>query len=61
MELSDAYREELAGLREMFESRFDDLESGRVQAIDGEEAFRMLMAESAEARKKSRLTARLPE
>ena len=32
------YVDELAHTREMLDRRFDDLESGRVKAIDGEEA-----------------------
>jgi predicted transcriptional regulator len=37
------YFDELASSREMLDRRFDDLESGRVKAIDGEEAYRLLM------------------
>jgi hypothetical protein len=37
------YFDELAHTREMLEQRFDDLESGRVKPIDGEEAYRRLM------------------
>jgi predicted transcriptional regulator len=37
------YFDELASSREMLDRRFDDLESGRVNAIDGEEAYRLLM------------------
>lgn len=36
--------DEIAFTREMLGRRYDDLESGRVQAIDGEEAYRRLMA-----------------
>lgn len=39
---------ELAFTREMIDRRYDDLESGRVQPIDGEEACRRLMAKTAE-------------
>jgi len=33
------YVDELAGVRGMLDSRYDDLKSGRVKPIDGEEAF----------------------
>jgi len=34
------YLEEMASVRRTLDSRYDDLESGRVKPIDGEEAFR---------------------
>jgi hypothetical protein len=37
------YFDELAYTRELLDRRFEDLESGRVQPIDGEEAYRLLM------------------
>jgi predicted transcriptional regulator len=37
------YCDELAHTREMLDRRYDDLESGRVKPIDGEEAYRRLM------------------
>jgi len=37
------YFDELAYTREMLDRRYDDLESGRVKLIDGEEAYRRLM------------------
>jgi predicted transcriptional regulator len=37
------YFDELAHTREMLDRRFDDLESGRVKPIDGEEAYGRLM------------------
>jgi hypothetical protein len=40
----------LAYVREMLDRRYDDLESGRVQPIDGEEAFQRLM-EKTEAKR----------
>jgi hypothetical protein len=46
MGLSD----ELAYAREMLDRRYDDLESGRVQPIDGEEAFRRLLEKTAAQR-----------
>jgi hypothetical protein len=45
-----SYFDELACTREMLDRRFDDLESGRVKLIDGEEAYRRLM-EKTEARR----------
>jgi len=47
------YVDELAQVREMLDRRFDDLESGRVQPIDGEEAYRRLM-EKTEAERQRR-------
>ena len=44
--------DELAYTREMLDRRYDDLESGRVQPIDGEEAYRRLM-EKTEAQRRS--------
>lgn len=40
----------LADVRGMLDSRYDDLKSGRVQPIDGEEAYAMLKAETAAQR-----------
>lgn len=40
------YLEELASLRVTLDSRYDDLKSGRVKPIDGEEAFRHLREKS---------------
>jgi predicted DNA-binding protein len=36
------YMDELAGTRQMLDSRYDDLKSGRVQPIDGEAFFESL-------------------
>jgi hypothetical protein len=47
------YFGELAHTREMLDRRYDDLESGRVKPIDGEEAFRRPM-EKTEARRQRR-------
>ncbi len=44
------YLEELVAVRETLESRYDDLKSGRVKPIDGEEAFRRLRDKSAQRR-----------
>ena len=45
--------DELAYAREMLDRRDDDLESGRVQLVDGEEAFRRLM-DKTEAQRRRR-------
>jgi hypothetical protein len=39
--------DELASTREMLNRRYDDLETGRVKPIDGEEAYRRLMEKTA--------------
>jgi len=44
------YLEELAGVRRLLDSRYDDIQSGRVKAIDGEEAFARLREKSARRR-----------
>ena len=44
---------ELERTREMIDSRYDDIRSGRVKPIDGEEAFARLR-EMSEARRNSR-------
>ncbi len=36
------YVDELIGTREMLNSRYDDIKSGKVQLIDGEEVFARL-------------------
>jgi predicted DNA-binding protein len=33
------YLQELGGVREMLDGRYDDLKTGRVKAVDGEKAF----------------------
>jgi predicted transcriptional regulator len=50
------YFDELRYTREMLDRRYDDLESGNVTPIDGEEAFRRLL-EKTEAQRKRRLSA----
>ena len=40
------YFEELARTRDMLDSRYDELKSGRVKPIDGEEAFARLKAKT---------------
>ena len=44
------YLEELASLRETLDGRYDDLKSGQVTPIDGEEAFRRLREKSEHRR-----------
>jgi len=44
------YLEEVAAVRKTLDSRYDDLESGRVTAIDGEEAFGKLREKSERRR-----------
>lgn len=48
------YFDELAQTREMLDRRCDDLESGRVKAIDGEEAYRLLMEKTEAQRQRHR-------
>jgi predicted transcriptional regulator len=45
--------DELAFTRDLLERRYRDLESGHVQPIDGEEAYRRLMAKTEEHRRHS--------
>ena len=44
------YLEEVASVRKTLESRHDDLNSGRLKPIDGEEAFRKLREKSERRR-----------
>jgi predicted transcriptional regulator len=44
------YIDELTHAREMLDRRFDDLEHGRTNPIDGEEVYRLLM-EKTEAQR----------
>jgi predicted transcriptional regulator len=44
------YLEEVAAVRETIDSRYDDLKSGLVKPIDGEEAFRKLHDKSERRR-----------
>jgi len=48
------YFDELTHTREMLDQRFDNLESGRVKLIDGEEAYRLLMDKTEAKRLRSR-------
>ncbi|MGB7759942.1 MAG: hypothetical protein WBL61_08940 [Bryobacteraceae bacterium] len=47
------YFDELAQTREMLDRRFDDLESGSVEPIDGEEAYRRLMEKTEAQRRRT--------
>jgi hypothetical protein len=49
------YLDEVQQVREMLDSRYDDLASGRIQGIDGEEAFRLLM-EKTQVRRYRRIS-----
>jgi predicted DNA-binding protein len=44
------YIDELAEVRNMLDSRYDDIKSGTVKPIDGEEAFARLRRKSEERR-----------
>ncbi len=46
--------EQMAHTPEMLDRRFDDLESGRVKPIDGEEAYRRLMEKTEAQRQRHR-------
>ena len=44
------YLEEVTSVRKTLNSRYDDVKSGRVKPIDGEEAFRRLRQKSEQRR-----------
>jgi predicted DNA-binding protein len=48
-----AYLQEVAEVCEMLDSRYDDLKSGRVKPVDGENAFAELRRKSNERRSRS--------
>ena len=48
-----SYLKELGQVREMLDSRYDDLKSGRVKAVDGEIAFAELRRKSETRRARS--------
>ena len=50
----DGYLDELARTRDMLNSRYDDLKSGKVKSIDGEEAFARLKAKTEAQRNRSK-------
>lgn len=45
-----AYLQELAQVRDMLDARYDDVKSGRVKTIDGEQSFASLRRKSQERR-----------
>ncbi len=45
--------DELSQTREMLDRRYDEMESGRVQPIDVEEAYRRLMEKTEQRRRQS--------
>jgi hypothetical protein len=47
-----AYFDDLVQTRDMLDSRYDDLKSGRARPIDGEEAFARLKARTEAQRKR---------
>jgi predicted transcriptional regulator len=49
-----AYLQELAEVRGMLDSRYDDLKSGRVKPVDGEEAFANLRRKSKDDERRAR-------
>ncbi|MGA6952910.1 MAG: hypothetical protein WBP98_16775 [Candidatus Sulfotelmatobacter sp.] len=49
-----AYLQELSQVREMLDSRYDDLRSGRVKPVDGEEAFAKLRRKSKSDARRAR-------
>lgn len=44
--------DEVAYARDMLDRRYDDLESGKVKLIDGDEAYRSLIAKTDERRRR---------
>jgi hypothetical protein len=50
------YLQELAQVRDMLDARYDDLKSGRVKPVDGEEAFANLRHKSKSDACRSRST-----
>jgi len=48
------YFDELEHTRELLDRRFDDLETGRVKPIDGEDAYRLLMEKTEAGRQQRR-------
>ena len=49
-----AYLQELSQVREMLDGRYDDLKSGRVKPVDGEEAFAKLRRKSKSDARRAR-------
>jgi hypothetical protein len=48
-----AYLQELGEVRQMLDTRYDDLKSGRVRAVDGDAAFADLRRKSEQRRARS--------
>jgi predicted transcriptional regulator len=48
------YLQELAQVRGMLDGRYDDLKSGRVKPVDGEEAFAKLRSKSKSDARRAR-------
>jgi predicted transcriptional regulator len=48
------YLQELGEVRELLDSRYDDLKAGRVQPVDGEKAFADLRRESQSDQRRAR-------
>ena len=48
-----SYLKELGETREMLDARYDDLKSGRVTALDGDDAFAALRRKSEQRRARS--------
>jgi hypothetical protein len=48
------YLQELTQVREMLDNRYDDLKTGRVKPIDGEEAFANLRRKSKSKERRAR-------
>ena len=44
------YLQEVTQVREMLDGRYDDLKNGRVQPVDGEQAFANIRQKSKERR-----------
>ena len=49
-----AYLQELSEVRDMLDGRYDDLKSGRVKPVDGEEAFAKLRRKSKSDARRAR-------
>ncbi len=47
------YLQEIGGVREMLDSRYDNLKTGRINAVDGEKAFADLRRKSDDRRARS--------
>ena len=52
-EAISGYFDGLAQTRQMLDSRYDDIKSGKVQMVDGEEAFARLLQRTEAQRSKS--------